>query len=435
MALLDGGRAPRRWSLVGRLTGGVVLIALLSFAAQAVVLALWLVPVTDDLAGVGAEQATMVQAALAAVPAEQRPALARKLSNGWVTVTSQLPSDAGAIAPVPQRDLPVSEILRREIQVRFARRPGQRFAAIFRLQVDGQDWWMTRAYSALPGAVTGTIGIWLVVLGVATVGALLLSVRFIARPFARLAAQISHQHGALQPLPETGDASAELRSLVRAFNDLVRQVTAASQGRQQLLAGVSHDLRTPLARLRLRAETQCEPEVADALTADLLALERIVDQFLAYVQGDNGLALGTREPLERTVSDLVGRYAGTGQDVVARIEAVAAEVPDVAVQRLLSNLIDNAYAHGGGPVEVALRTLADGTVELAVYDRGSGMTEEEFARAQQPFVRLTNSRSQLGHCGLGLAIVGQIARQLGGRLRLVRAEDGRFGIALALPPA
>ena len=432
---MRGPRAPRQrrpWSLVRRLTGGVALIALLSFGAQSVVLMMWLLPVADDLAGIAAEQAAMAQAALQAAPREQRPALAARMSAGRVTVASQRPPGAEDIVALPSSDLSAGERLRHAIEARLARRPGQSFAAIFRLQVDDEAWWLTREYSAAPGAVSGTLVVWLVLLAGVTVGALLMSVRLIARPLGRLAAQIALQRGTLQPLPERADASAELQALVQAFNALAQQAAAAGQARQQLLAGVSHDLRTPLARLRLRAETQCEPAVAEALAADLHALERIVDQFLAYVQGDSGAALGVPEPLDQSVREALARYAAGGPPVRSRIEPVALEVPDLAVQRLLLNLIDNAQSYGRAPVEVVLQATPEGA-ELRVLDGGSGMSEEEFERAQQPFVRLTRTRGELGHCGLGLAIVAQIARQLGGRLKLLRDGDGRFGIALVLP--
>jgi two-component system, OmpR family, osmolarity sensor histidine kinase EnvZ len=445
---LRGARRP--WSLVRRLTGGVVLIALLSFGAQAFVLWLWLRPVADDLAGIAAEQAVMAQAALAAVPAAQRAALADKMSSGGVLVTAERPPPGQAITEVPPLVTAPSGVAPapRNIFIRFQGRPGEDFAATFRLPVEGEDWWLTREYSAARGAVSSTLVVWLVMLAVATLGALLVSVQLIARPFGRLAEQISRQQGGLAPLPEALDGSIELRALVQAFNNLAMQVTAATQTRQQLLAGVSHDLRTPLARLRLRAETQCEPEVADALTADLRALERIVDQFLAFVQGDTGMAFGERAPLQQVVRDVVALYAGGPQavtlDMTPHEPAFESPVADLALQRLLANLIDNAFAYGRAPVTVQVRlrmpaqvrALAQADrpcIEVAVLDHGDGMSEANFHRARQPFVRLTGARSELGHCGLGLAIVAQMARQLGGGLRTMRAEDGRFGIVLELP--
>jgi two-component system, OmpR family, osmolarity sensor histidine kinase EnvZ len=451
--------APRQWSLVRRLTGGVALIALLAFGAQAIVLWLWLAPVADDLAGIAAEQAVMAQAALRAVPPAQRAALAEKMTAGGVLVTAERPPASRVITELP----PLTDhdgagpAPQRSIVIQFQGRPGEDFAATFHLPVEGEDWWLTREYRAARGAISGTLVVWLLMLALATLGALLVSVQLIARPFGRLAAQISRQQGLLRPLPENHDGSAELQALVRAFNTLATQVMEAAHTRQQLLAGVSHDLRTPLARLRLRAETQCEPEVADALTADLRALERIVDQFLAYVQGDSaavagttgqdaaqgarrgavlGTVFGKSEPLHQVVSDVVALYADGSQVVTCEVEPIEWPVPDLALQRLLANLIDNALAYGRAPVQVQLRArpAASGVgCELRVMDDGEGMTEEEFQRAQAPFVRLTGARNQLGHCGLGLAIVAQMARQLGGKLHTVRDADGRFGIVLQLP--
>lgn len=430
----------RPWSLVRRLIGGVALIAALSFAAQAFVLWLWLSPLADDMAALAAEQAVAAQAALQAVPPELRPALAAMMSAGKVQVTAEPPGGAENVpqlqAPSLQGGASLQGRLGPIIEVRFQGRVGQTLAAVFRMPVDDEVWWLSREYSAAQGAISGTLLVWLLMLAVATVGGLLVSVRLIARPIGRLADEISQQtsqrHGQLQRLPERQDASAELQALVRAFNGLADQVSTAAQARQQLLAGVSHDLRTPLARLRLRAETLCEPAVADAMAADLSALGRIVDQFLAYVQGDTGIVLGSREPLDRIVRDVVLRYAETDEAVSARIEPVAQTVPDLTVQRLLVNLIDNALAYGQAPVEVSLQARGD-QIELRVMDHGAGMSEEDFERAQQPFVRLTSARGELGHCGLGLAIAAQMARQLGGQLRSLRDEEGRFVIALVLP--
>jgi two-component system osmolarity sensor histidine kinase EnvZ len=427
----------RSWSLVRRLTGGVLLVALLSFMLQAVVLLLWLRPVAAEAGAMAAEHALLVRSALAAVPPAERAALARQLSSALITVSPQPPADGGADALLPPPEFAsLTAALRREgVDVRID--PGADGAAtlVFRLPVAGQVWWLQRQVTRPDSALTGTVLVWLLLLAGVTAGALWMSVRLIARPLGALADQLTAQQGRLQPLRLHSDSSDELQALVRAFNQLVQQVTAAAQARQQLLAGVSHDLRTPLARLRLRAETQCEPVLADALTTDLVALERIVNQFLAYVQGDNGAPLGQPAPLARSVAAVVQRYADQGLAVrLAQDEGSQQEqqAPDLAVQRLLANLIDNALAYGAGPVDVALRASAQGA-ELCVSDGGPGMSDEEFERAQQPFVRLTRARSELGHCGLGLAIVAQMARQLGGHLRVERGRDGRFGIVCALP--
>ena len=429
--------APRPWSLVRRLTGGVALIALLSFGAQAVVLGLWLRPVAAEAAAIAVEQAQQVQVALEAVHPSQRVGLAQRLSSALLTVSLREPLTPNLPPPVlpPEFDGPLRAVQKEGVDVRVAPRDEVGLSLIFRVPVGDDIWWVSRTITPPTSALTGTLAVWMALLAVATVGALLVSVRLIARPIGALAEQLSAQQGTLRPLPVRGDASAELQALVQAFNALVHQVTAAAGARQQLLAGVSHDLRTPLARLRLRAETQCEAPVADALIGDLLALERIVNQFLAYVQGDSAAVLGEDAPLAATVRRTVQPYIDDGQPVMLDLGAMAVPepwAPDLAVQRLLANLVDNALAYGRAPVGVSLRSGAAGTA-LCISDGGPGMNDEDFQRAQQPFVRLTRTRSELGHCALSLAIVAQMARQLGGSLHTVRGADGRFGITLSLP--
>jgi two-component system, OmpR family, osmolarity sensor histidine kinase EnvZ len=184
-------------------------------------------------------------------------------------------------------------------------------------------------------------------------------------------------------------------------------------------------------------ETECDPTTADALTRDLQVLGRIVDQFLAYVQGDSGARLGVDAPLHETVRQVVRQYALQGHPVAVAAEPVALPQPDLAVQRLLVNLIDNALAHGRAPVDVALRDAADGHgPALSVSDAGAGMSAVQFQQAQRPFVRLARSTTADGHCGLGLAIVAQLAAQLGATLSVDGGADtGRpFAITVHWPP-
>ncbi len=421
------------WSLVRRLTGGVALVALLGFVAQAWVLTMWLAPLARENTAAVADQALQLRTTLGAVPAAQREALAQQLSGPRLLLSPQQPAGGQpqSLPPLPEFDAMVEQLGQAGVEVHAESRGDEGGALIFRLPVDNEVWWLEHRVRLPPPALKGTLAVWLAMLALAILGALLVSVRLIARPLQALAQALAAQQGRLQPLPLRSDASTELQALVQAFNELVHQVTRAAQARQTLLAGVSHDLRTPLARLRLRAETQCEPALADALTADLLALERIVNQFLAYVQGDGQASLGVPMPLARTVHDTVERYASAGQPVALRAADTPLMAPDLALQRALSNLIDNALAYGGGEVDVELRAVPGGA-EIRVSDDGAGMSEAEFERAQQPFVRLTRHRSELGHCGLGLAIVAQMARQLGGSLRSERPAARGFTVVLAL---
>jgi two-component system osmolarity sensor histidine kinase EnvZ len=251
-----------------------------------------------------------------------------------------------------------------------------------------------------------------------------------------LAQRLSAQGQALQPLTLPPRAGAEITTLVGSFNQLVAAVQSADRTKQQMLAGVSHDLRTPLARLRLRIETECDGQLADELTSDLRAVERIVSQFLAYVQGDSRPGLGEPDSLRALITQAVERYRSQGQFVYATMGTGDAELPDLAVQRLLNNLIDNALSHGLAPVIVELIWHGDSPPALAsltVWDCGRGLDAAGFEQAQQPFMRLGERDVGLGHCGLGLAIVAQIAQQLSATLQRRVDAKGRFGVALTWP--
>jgi two-component system osmolarity sensor histidine kinase EnvZ len=254
-----------------------------------------------------------------------------------------------------------------------------------------------------------------------------------ARPLSNLTQQLKAQGDLLRPVPVPADAAPEIETLVHAFNQLAAAVLRADRTKQHLLAGVSHDLRTPLTRLRLRIETQCDDALANVLASDLQAVERIVSQFLAYVQGDTQAAQGEPESVRAMLALVVSDYAAQGDDVRLKATQVEVELPDLALRRTLHNLVDNALAHGQPPVWLSLTEKAGPecrSVTLTVWDQGAGISAEDFDQALMPFVRLDNSKADLGHCGLGLAIVAQFAHQLGGSLERAQSKDGRFGISL-----
>lgn len=201
------------------------------------------------------------------------------------------------------------------------------------------------------------------------------------------------------------------------------------------LAGLSHDLRTPLARLRLRAETECSEAVWARMEPDFSAVDRIIEQFLAYVRGQsNVVAGGAVRPLCALVEEVVARYRADGCDVaLISCRAPGVLVPEAGAQRALANLLDNALTHGRAPVEVELE-VKDREARLIVFDRGQGIAKADLAKALQPFVRLAKTPGiDRGHCGLGLAIVAQVARQLGGRTALHPFDGRRSGLAMHVP--
>ncbi|MFZ5546256.1 MAG: sensor histidine kinase [Pseudomonadota bacterium] len=429
-----------RGSLVARMTALVLAVGVLSFALHLLVMALWVQPLSRDMTAAIAARARLERELLLREAAPLRASLAARLSNERHRIEA-LPGGAGP--STDDTSLVASLILDRlrseagpglDVHIGTSRDLSDIGLILFRFRIEGQSWQIAhRAMPPLLALLSTGVG-WLLLVALGVVASLAVGVRFIGRPLAQVASRITSLGQTLRPLELPAGASAEVSTLVRAFNELVDKLRAADESKQQMLAGVSHDLRTPLARLRLRIETQCEPFVADELQADLHALERIVSQFLAYVQGDRLSDHGPPQPLAELVTQVVASYQAQDKPVRGAIAPVPWSVADLPVQRALSNLIDNAFSHGRAPVVVELSMCSrEGREEvvLTVWDHGRGMTPAEFEQAQRPFVRLAHRSDRVGHCGLGLAIVNQMARQTGARLEVLQdAQCSRFGVSM-----
>ncbi|MCC6379454.1 MAG: HAMP domain-containing protein [Burkholderiales bacterium] len=250
--------------------------------------------------------------------------------------------------------------------------------------------------------------------------------RVIARPLRELNAAVDElgRGGTPAPLPESGPS--EIAAVNRRFNAMLANLTQAERDRALLLAGVSHDLRTPLARLRLGVEMAAEPSARPGMVADIEEMDRIVGQFLDFARADADPAR-ERVALDPIVEACVDRYAAAGRDVVFLPGGVRAfPMKGPAISRLVANLVDNALAYGAPPVEVA--TGSDGKfATIEVRDRGPGIAPGDVERLKRPFTRASDARSRedgAAGAGLGLAIVERIARMHGGTLELLPREGG-----------
>lgn len=300
-----------------------------------------------------------------------------------------------------------------------------------RFLVDGDAWVVDLAGGERPPL--GPLALLLLVaVGLAAAVATIAGVRWITRPMERLAGEVAARQRELRPIRDMRPVATELRPLVDAFNGLVGSVAEADATRKQLLAGLSHDLRTPLARLRLRMECMCPEAQLESMEHDFQALQHIVDQFLAYSQGETDVALGAPEPLGVIAQRVAKSHAGGVRVEIEDAAAAALLVPDLALHRMLTNLLDNALAHGAAPVVLRIRSSAR-QCELLVLDGGPGIAAARLDEALRPFVRLQASRPGVGHCGLGLAIVAQITRRLHGDVFLQPFDGQCSGVGVALP--
>jgi two-component system osmolarity sensor histidine kinase EnvZ len=200
------------------------------------------------------------------------------------------------------------------------------------------------------------------------------------------------------------------------------RIERQTQARTAMLAGISHDLRTPLTRLRLGLSLLEEEEARD-LIRDVDDMARMVDAFLAFARGDAGDApervlLG---PLVQAVAEDFRRAGRHVEFAVEGEDPGPMDVRPMAIRRALENLLSNALAHGTR-VRVSLSS-GDRTIHMAVEDDGPGIPPERREEAMRPFARLDPARNQdTPGVGLGLAIVGDIARTHGGSLRLGQSE-------------
>ena len=235
-------------------------------------------------------------------------------------------------------------------------------------------------------------------------------------------------------LPETGPR--ELAALARRFNTLVRQVQDLLEARTTLLVGLSHDLRTPLARMRLALEMlerRPDPAWITRLDADIGEMNRLVGELLELARG---LGREATQPvvLASLLNELAGRARDMGAKVSVRCPDTQLDAPPAALRRALANLLANAQRYGGGrPVEIRAEPGVD-ACRIGVLDRGPGIPDDQLAAVFRPFHRVESSRSPAtGGSGLGLAIVRQLVQANGWHIWLENRPEGGLAAWISVP--
>lgn len=306
-----------------------------------------------------------------------------------------------------------------------------------RMAVDGTAYWIS-----LPGALPARefTGAWFAVTAVsallAVIGALWFQ-RRLNRPLARVvnAAGVLAGGQVPPPLPEGGPT--EIATVSRSFNHLVASLQQTERERALMLAGVSHDLRTPLAKLRLGVEIMAsasEPAVSASMVRSIEEMDAIVGQFLDFARSE------ADEPpvptsLDAMAHDVAASNADHGRDVGLDLGDVPAmPLRATAMRRAMVNLVENAWRHGRAPVRIATGIGPQG-LWFEVSDRGDGIDMADAERLKQPFRRsVGDARGGPAGAGLGLAIVQRVAQAHGGRLDLLPREGGGLRARVSLPP-
>ncbi|RKP48666.1 ATP-binding protein [Pararobbsia silviterrae] len=252
-------------------------------------------------------------------------------------------------------------------------------------------------------------------------------------------AQAARAFGRSRRLPPVEPSGPrELRELAMSFNDMMRRVEEAENSQAVMLAGVAHDLKSPLMRLRLRADLLDDISERQGFLRDVESLTHIVEQFLLFanespepgpqIEVDDALRAQYGQDETSDESDIDALFA------LSLHAGRAFRLPRTLIDRLIGNLVDNALDHGEPPVSIATRRDGDHWV-IEIRDHGPGIDPAQINTVIQPFVRLDSSRGGEGHCGLGLAIVHRLTQQQGGECTFANAPDGGLVVTIRLPVA
>jgi two-component system, OmpR family, osmolarity sensor histidine kinase EnvZ len=235
-------------------------------------------------------------------------------------------------------------------------------------------------------------------------------------------------------LPE--DNLDELRAVNQTFNEMAEALVRLDAERTLLLAGVSHDIRTPLARLRLAVEMLPDDEanpMKEGMIEDIADMDNIIHQFLDFVRGVEGESTRMMD-INDLLKSLAERQSRAGRQLkVTMGPTYLIPIRPLAMQRLLDNLVGNAYAYSKDEVVVESKITAEKII-ISVLDRGPGIPADQAERLLRPFERLNSARTKNeGGSGLGLAICNRIAKLHHGSLELINRDGGGLEARLSLP--
>lgn len=225
----------------------------------------------------------------------------------------------------------------------------------------------------------------------------------------------------------------EIIALNQAFNQMRKDLQQATRERALLLAGISHDLRTPLTRMRLTVELLggSDPELTDGIIRDIEDMDAILDQFIAFIRDGNEESTELGD-LNEVIEDVALQFETEGVSIGMDLQPLPAiSLKRLSLKRLFANLLGNAIRHGGGEIEI-FSGLHDGEIRVVVADRGPGLSDKAMMELFQPFARGDESRGTLGS-GLGLAIARRIVDMHHGRIELQNRSGGGLQAIVSLP--
>ncbi|MEY4592312.1 MAG: hypothetical protein RIR18_1207 [Pseudomonadota bacterium] len=403
-------------------------------------------PRAKELAQLTTSAVNLVRAALYAAPPETRPTFLNELASREGIRLLPAEDDDFVLRPPPARffDL-LQEFLKLSLgpdtQVALAVNGIPGFWVSFRFEpYDEDQFWIVlpkdRVKHGMPFHLLGW-GVLALSMALAVAGLIIAHITRPLRILAEAARRIGQQQ--MPRLPVNGPA--EVQQVMTAFNRMSEDLRQHESERAEVLAGISHDLRTPLARLRLEAEMSLSDEASRlAVVADIEQMDSIIAQFLDYARSEDG---EPPEPcnLHDVLSELAEHAKALGKPCVLNFaqHKVLPELnlPPRTLRRCIQNLLENAWKYGlnegeNQPVELSLST-ENKQWAISVRDHGIGIPEGSADHLKRAFSRLDTARTNANGTGLGLAIVDRFVRRHGGELTLVNHPEGGLIATIWLP--
>jgi two-component system osmolarity sensor histidine kinase EnvZ len=429
-------------SLFGRNVALLVALVIVSQISAVIVFMLFVQrPRIAEAASLMASQVTTIDQLLRHVPQTQREQYVQ-----WFDGRNHVPAGASEVAHAPlygpiqglEARWFMNELIRNlpdDIELRVQSAAEHRLWA--QVHIADKRYWVTlSSLSGVPDTryegMSAAIALSVALASIATLAAYALH-RRINRPLKHLVEAAQHLGDGGRPAPIPVEGPTEIATVAEVFNGMIRRLADNEAARTMMLAGISHDIRTPLTKLRLAIAMN------DRGGTDLASAERFIDDIDAIVGQFIDFARGTHDEeavtgnLNELVQQLVGDFAGLGHDFHYVLKPLPlARYRPVGMLRLLMNLMQNAVTYGKKGLGV--RTWSDGRcVCVAVTDEGPGVPAGLLGNLVQPFRRGPQYKDKVAGAGLGLAIANQIAAQHGGSLRLASGEPGGFEAVLELP--
>jgi len=405
------------------------------------------------------ENTASVMRMLRLAPPELRDQLARAASSArvryWTTVESVIPAEPPAEAVPVQIARLFGETIRDRVRVvvlpegdapvrrfpppgfnRFVPFQDDRYDILVSVPFADAGWLNAQTQiSAEPVTWAWATAASTAVMVIAILLIVALTARRATRPLSAVAAKADALgRGAPDP-PLAEQGPDEVRRVTVAFNRMQERLSRFVADRTRMLAAISHDLRTPITSLKLRAELLEDEEARGKITATLEEMQQMIEATMAFVREDAVAEPARSIDLSALISTIVDDYSDLGKNVrFAGAERLTYRCRPTALRRAITNLIENAIRYGES-ARVSLTAEPGGPV-IAVEDRGPGIPPERMNDVFAPFVRLEESRSRsTGGVGLGLSIARSIVLAHGGELVLSNIPSGGLRAEIRLPPA